>query len=842
MTKRKEFSPSTEQQKIIDLRAGKHLVLAPPGTGKTELLAQRVDRALSRGIKPSEMICLTFTNRAANGMRERIEKKHPKSEIFIENLHSYCSKFIHEAGLVSQNSALMDEEDANLLMQEAVYGSYSLNTTELLKLNTMIHQQQLGLPDELIVPPNWEWLLDSKILRNEDNQWRRNQQIDEMKRTAHVICKNYRGLKNESDLLDFDDLLTLTYHHLQTHSNLPNPIGFHWMQVDEVQDLNPLQWAIIDRLSRPDAHRVFFGDYEQSIFSFMGSKLEKLHEMERVCEIHNLQKNFRSPSYLLNLYVEYAEHHLSPKWKKPPLSNISADPSPGALMIIETHSDSEEEAKHVVKLLPENLKVSPNDKISILVRTNNSADIFSRQLELAGIEHFKISGFDLFRRKMVKDLIAFLSCLIDNRDKLAWSRLFSIFGGLNTLQQSRLFVNGMLEAGLLPTDFTSSTSLPDSSIKQFLDVYSTSRIVVFDTETTGLNTATDDIIQIAAIEIVNGKLGETFEVYMNTDKSLAETEPIHQISKAFLKDNGISASAGLSRFIEFVGNSAVVAHNLDYDYNILLSNLSRHKQSQDICLNNKCFDTLDITKRCYPKLQSYKLEKLLVQFELEGANSHNALDDVKATANLIQFLIAEMNKTANRQRLFYRENAKELKRFGEQISPVWKKLHSNLTEPVSLPTVVNLLMKHLEPMSKTAAMDQKHLAKLIRHMEQFGNTKPLLPLLEASIPQYKRFKEVDLVIGDEKVLVATVHKAKGLEFDTVIIPECVNGIYPWLSSKMNEEVQEDSRLLYVAMTRAKKKLIITSHAQQTNQYGRTFQKELSGFVDCIKHRFEIQSI
>ena len=86
---------SEEQQKIVELSEGEHLVLAPPGTGKTELLARRVSLALQRGIPPSKMICLTFTNRAAKGMKERADVTHPGSSVFIGNVHNLCINFLY---------------------------------------------------------------------------------------------------------------------------------------------------------------------------------------------------------------------------------------------------------------------------------------------------------------------------------------------------------------------------------------------------------------------------------------------------------------------------------------------------------------------------------------------------------------------------------------------------------------------------------------------------------------------------------------------------------------------------------------------------------------------------
>jgi DNA helicase-2/ATP-dependent DNA helicase PcrA len=117
ITKREDLT--TDQKAIVDLSEGQHLVLAPPGTGKTELLAHRVEQALTKKITSDKMICLTFTNRAAKGMKERIEERYPKNNVFIGNIHQYCSIFLYKNKLISQYTSLIDEEDAVLLMEEA---------------------------------------------------------------------------------------------------------------------------------------------------------------------------------------------------------------------------------------------------------------------------------------------------------------------------------------------------------------------------------------------------------------------------------------------------------------------------------------------------------------------------------------------------------------------------------------------------------------------------------------------------------------------------------------------------------------------------------------------------
>jgi DNA helicase-2/ATP-dependent DNA helicase PcrA len=174
-------------------------------------------------------------------------------------------------------------------------------------------------------------------------------------------------------------------------------------------------------------------------------------------------------------------------------------------------------------------------------------------------------------------------------------------------------------------------------IQNYYDVITTGRIVVFDTETTGLDTENDDIIQIAAVEIVKGRSGKSFECYFATDKDLSPTQTIHNISNEHLEQKATNKKEGLNAFLDFIADDALLAHNIRYDYSILNSNLLRvglNMVDQEV---NPLFCTLILTRQLC-KLPSYKLGNILTSLGLEGDNSHDAMDDTKATVNLALYL------------------------------------------------------------------------------------------------------------------------------------------------------------------------------------------------------------
>lgn len=810
---------SDEQKKIIKLTKGKHLVLAPPGTGKTELLSHRVVYALENGTNPDDILCLTFTNRAAKSMKERIESKISSQNIFIGNIHQFCSHFLYSNKIISRFTALLDEEDSELLMREAKEKnnfSDDIKLYDLLRLNSFLKQKKLNFPEELILPFNYKFSYNNSV---------------------ENICKTYEELKNESSLLDFDDLLILTYYNISKNDN--HFKKYSWIQVDEVQDLNPLQFEIINHISNYDAHEVFFGDYEQSIFSFMGAKLERLHALEKECKVHLLQKNFRSPSYLLNVYIDFAKEHLNPNWKKDPIPSEIKIKQENDLLLIETKGDDTREANIIVNnLLPKLIK-KPDKQTAILVRTNDQADKFSRLLSQKNIEHFKVSGYDLFRRQVIKDIIAFLGCLENELDRVSWFRMMKIFGKVDTLKNSRNIINSIFSLGLLPTDFLKTESEYNNYLRGFYKYFLNERLVIFDTETTGLNTELDDIIQIAAIEIIKGKIGKSFEVFIKTEKSLENSIKIHKISNEFLSKNGLQPKEALKKFNDFIDGAVLVAHNLDFDLNILISNFNRNKVDSNIKSSVLKYDSIELTRRLFPRLSNYNLEYLIEEFNLEGENTHNALDDVKATADLVIHLVNNfIESKLNQQNEFINKNKSVLNKFSKNLRTLWQLYDNNSELETSFKEIIDKFINHSKDTVDYHIDDEeeKYLFKLLKHMEIKCGRKNFKQLIR-HISDYKNYNEADLVLGDEKIIISTIHKAKGMEFENVIIPACVKDVYPNWNSKTDEEKEEDARTLYVALTRAKKRLIITTHSYFTSKYGNMYPREKSYFLKAIEKHF-----
>ena len=170
-------------------------------------------------------------------------------------------------------------------------------------------------------------------------------------------------------------------------------------------------------------------------------------------------------------------------------------------------------------------------------------------------------------------------------------------------------------------------------LTNFSNHLNSGRIVVFDTETTGLDVNTVDIIQVAAVELLNGKIQDSIMFYLATDKQIDSSRSIHNITNESLNIKSIDKKEALKKFINFIQDDPLIAHNIKFDINVLNKNLKRI--GMQIIYKNKLFCTLKMSKQLFQKMHSYKLSELLTSLNIEGNNSHDALDDTKATANLV---------------------------------------------------------------------------------------------------------------------------------------------------------------------------------------------------------------
>ena len=890
------YTPSLDkyQVPVVEASQGYHLVLASPGCGKTHILAERIRYARERGVKYEDMLCLTFTNRAAREMTNRIQKVvgGDFSELMVGNVHRFCSKFLFEQGRIPADSAIIDDEEAVSIIadyrnedEEGVtrdFNRYKGYQT-IIFFQHFIYQMEHQHP--------WKYYLHPESFTDDDREAVKHicasqkieydeqavvniyhhaqEYMDEANapgldgKTADRIrvllwkmyyANCYARYKEENHLFDFEDLLLYTY---DIYRSDPTCKRYPWIQVDEVQDLNGMQLAIIDLLTAEDNPMVMYlGDEQQAIFSFMGAKVETLTLLKMRCKgnIHHLQRNHRSPKYLLDVFNDYAEKQLKIDPELLPLSDNDTKATSGDLRIIHS-STIEAEHKDITTEALSLYEQNKEERTAVIVSANSDADRISEAMTEAGLTHFKVSGRDLFDTPDVKLLLAHLSVLSNEHNSIAWTRIMKGVRAFPSHALARRFNWKLKQLALSPSDFL---LYPESCYTaEFLRAYNEEEIVVFDTETTGLNVFQDDIIEIAAIRIKGGEVvGEPLDLYIETDKPILpmlgdKENPMYAIYHEKMSTGELlSPSDALRRFLAYVGSSPILGHNANYDYNIVDNNLQRYcndtMQAHDI----RCFDSLKLIRLLAPSLHSYKLESLLETFQLAGVNSHQAIDDVKATVSLVR-LCAEKarEKQAQQEAFIYHPKVKPFanvlrSNYGECYREAVNRLYKLSTDHE--PALVNELSAAYNAFHSDGLInDIPRLDYILRYLridmltdETVANA--LAPQLSQYIMDINTLKEADFCNSKsilERIYVTTVHKAKGLEFDNVIIFDAADGRYPNAYNKTKQQDEEDARKFYVAMSRAKRRLFIAYALQRVDRHGRVFNRDLTPLMDSIQKYF-----
>lgn len=873
------------QEEAIGLQSGRHLVLAPPGCGKTEILTERVRRALEAGVALTDMLCLTFTNRAARGMQERIVENFPErsmGELYVGNLHRFCSKLLFESEAVPETATILDEDDARevidslareRLLEDRPPASEGLPLPEdplpgfvadfIQQRAAELLQKDRGFPEETIqkaLPPevnqkNVELLAAFGLVAHDENH---SPIIDEDR--VDKIARDYLAYKESQELLDFNDLLLKAWLFLTDKRSFVK--RYPWIQVDEVQDLSPLQLAIVERLwdeKQPSSVCVFFGDEQQAIFSFMGAKLERLQALSRTHAVHHLHRNFRSPSYLLDLFNKFAVHELNADPALLPRAEKVSEKPKGALRLLAAYN-----AKDQIELLGELARLAPKgETTAVLVPSNKMADTLGDRLKDLKVEHFKISGSDLFRMDVLKTAKAYLGILKDDFQTAPWAQLISRLTRKDTtLKRIRDYLARKFpDYGLLPSDLlhysAENPEEPMSLLDDFTRAY-WGELVVFDTETTGLEVGLDDVIQIAARKLRGGRCVEKLELFLKTEREIPKMlgnipNPMVEVYEAEkARGSLLPPVLAFKKFLAFVGDAPVVGHNVEYDVNIVNAQYAVLKDRMKKAFDDvdvsalprayargelmKRYDTLRLSyalervicrEKGLKRLPSHKLKDLIRILGVEGVNSHKADDDVAATEGLLAHFYELARPLVEKQRKFLlrpsiRNMSQTLRNALSEIYEEHRNLSYRPQSPEDPAILVQVLREFVESLPNHTENEgqigeiQKKLPLLYAYLDRVLIDKERSRTLYAQLQRYlvhiNSLKEADLCSSDvvrDRVFLSTVHKAKGLEFDHVVIADARDGVYPFFKSSTPEAKEEDARKFYVALSRAKKTITIT---------------------------------
>ena len=291
-------------------------------------------------------------------------------------------------------------------------------------------------------------------------------------------------------------------------------------------------------------------------------------------------------------------------------------------------------------------------------------------------------------------------------------------------------------------------------------------------------------------------------------------------------------------FVKYIGDAELLGHNVNYDIHILENNIKRRAK----CVNFKTpvyWDTLKMARMLDPNLRKHTLESLLETYGLEGINSHNALDDIRATKSLTDYCFEKMSNLVDTQLAFisHPELKKVQRRLMRKYWPLYQHTHDKLySDIISEENSFDYEFDYIyQQMISLKIIKEIKLYPYIRSLfnkvvidpekDKYFNNQLVDHLYE-----FRTFNEGDFFqnsVLDERVFIMTIHKAKGLEFDDVILYDITNGRMPRYNTRNPDE---DARVLYVAMSRAKKRLFMT-YENKISEFLGNYDQVMEHFVD-----------
>jgi DNA helicase-2/ATP-dependent DNA helicase PcrA len=804
-----------QQRKAIAHLHGPLLVLAPVGTGKTTVIAHRAAHAIRSGIEPAHVLCLSFTNRAAREMRDRILTLlgNRASEVTVRTFHGFCTQVLrHEADAlgIPADFTICDEEDAREILVDLArrQGAAPDAAGQLGDvLPRLVERMKLSLLD--CDPGHDANALLGALAEEADAAVR----AALLRLDPDRLLADYDAALAGSGSLGFSDLILRTNRLFTDHPDrLARWQTLHpWVQVDEVQDTNLHEYHILARLAEASRNLAFFGDIDQTIYEWRGSDpFRTLAEFKRrfapVREIA-LTKNYRSSRVLLQACEAFLRTHPHAVTK----ALVGESEDTGRRVVVHAEPTLSDEARWIAATIADVARQGISKRqIAILVRANHTAVELSRVLAAEQVDHFLVDKVRFFRQAEVKDALAHVRFLLNPYDAHSLLRMLRRPPSSTTLTHAA--VRSLPpEVGLRLVDFADPlTAEYMDPFGLLLRCYAEGRVVVFDVESTGLDVTRDDVVELAALRVGTHGATDEFRALLRTSRPLEESARIHGITADVLARDGRDPAEVFDEFLAFLDGCVVVGHNVGYDVNIVRSQLRRlGRRWPDSAVP---FDTLDLCRRFF-RLPSYTLANVCRELRLASAPTHRAADDVKTTWHLLQRLIVPLLTTRPQRERFVAEYAPAFAGLNESLRR-WRTL-LDVDRPVFL----------LEKMLDESGLrdywgrqenGKKRLANLMELARLFGiyddgTLAPREAMLNV-VHLAALGNEVDRYVeGEERVYLLTVHQAKGLEFDTVFIAGATDRQFPSSRSEKEGRLDEELRLFYVAMTRARRRLFISHH-------------------------------
>lgn len=410
------------QRDAVTAIEGPVMVIAGPGSGKTRVLTYRIAHLIESGVAPWEILTLTFTNKAAREMKERIEKVvgNRANKVWAGTFHSIFAKILrYEAHRIGypNDFTIYDTDDTNSVIKEIIK---QMNLDKK-QYNVSAIRSRISMAKSNLITPKAYAVNDD--LMNYDKMNRRSM--------IHVIYEKYVAKCQRSGAMDFDDLLLQMFRLLyQNPDNVLNKYrsAFQYVLVDEFQDTNFLQYQIIKLLVHYQGSKenvCIVGDDAQSIYSFRGATIENILQFEKDfpdVRTYKLEQNYRSTNHIVNAANEVISYNKNQIKKE-----IWTEHNEGEkIKVVKCMSDNEEGRRVADGIIEQKNRFSlSNSEIAILYRTNAQSRVFEEHLRRQNIPYKIYGGLSFYQRKEVKDMLAYLRLSVNEKDSEALKRVIN---------------------------------------------------------------------------------------------------------------------------------------------------------------------------------------------------------------------------------------------------------------------------------------------------------------------------------------------------------------------------------------------------------------------------------
>jgi DNA helicase-2/ATP-dependent DNA helicase PcrA len=438
-----------QQYAAVTSPPGQALVIAGAGSGKTRTLTYRVAWLLDNGIQPESILLLTFTNKAAREMQQRVQElvTQDATRIWGGTFHSIGNRILRynaERLGYRKGFSIMDREDQKDLM-ETVLGSSGIDTTTYRFPKAEVLGDIFSLADNT--------LCGLKEIINTRYPY-----FEEVASGILKMRTLYQEKKRETNCMDFDDLLALTVKLLEENEDLLERYRtqFEFVLVDEYQDTNSLQCRMVELLTGPQGNLMVVGDDAQSIYSWRGADVSNILEFDQHwprARVHKIEVNYRSVPEVLNL----ANAAIAMNRGQIPKNLVPARESKGMLPALVSLDSSSAQAafvaQRILELQDEGTEL--ND-IAVLYRAHFHSMEIQMELTQRGIPFQITSGLRFFEQAHVKDVAAFMKFAVNRQDEVSFMRMVRLVEGIGNVSAAKLWQDW------LKSDAAKSETMPST--------------------------------------------------------------------------------------------------------------------------------------------------------------------------------------------------------------------------------------------------------------------------------------------------------------------------------------------------------------------------------------------